>query len=83
MNRRTIPNKLLIVPVKEESDIINVSTKHKDAVTGKVYLSGRAPENDPQVEDGQTIQYRRGGTNCLIDDVEMILIDYGQILYIY
>lgn len=82
MNRRTIPGKLLVVKIDEPEGTIIKIKKKTETVQSKVLMAGKAPEGEYQIEDGQIIQHLMGGQSVFIDDVDMMLIDWSQILYI-
>lgn len=82
MNRRTIPGKLLVIKIDEPEGAIIKIKKKTEVVRSKVFMAGRAPEEEAQIEDGQIIQHLIGGQSAFIDDVDMTLIDWSQILYI-
>ena len=80
-SRRSIPEKLLVVPIKRESVI--VVTDNLKSIDVNVVLAGRAPEGEPQVKDGDRLSVIRGGQKVWIGDIELTQIDYKQILFIY
>ncbi len=83
MNRRMIPGKLLVFPENKSADSLIKVEYVKPSIDVKVYLSGKAPEGEPQIEDGQIIKIIPGGQKYDINGSIMLLIPYSQVLYIY
>ena len=80
-SRRSIPENLLVVPIKNESVIKTFETPK--TIDVEVVLAGRAPEGEFQAKDGDRLSVLRGGQKVWIGDIELTQIDYKQILFIY
>lgn len=88
ITRRMIPGKLLVVDADQdrENDIVipkSISGLASKTREVRVILSGKAPEGEAQIEDGQLLKVHTGGTAVDVDGVTMTMINYSQILYIY
>jgi len=87
LTRRMISGKVLIhLPESPKPDINGLVVAESATAKShdvRVFQSGQAPEGEPQIEDGQIIKVTNGGSKVNIDGVEMLLINYSQILYIY
>lgn len=81
-SRRSIPEKLLVVPIENES-VIKIIGDLPKTIDVKVILTGRSPEGEPQPNDGDKLTIIRGGRKVNIGDIELTQIDYKQILYIH
>lgn len=82
MNRRVIPEKLLVIKVNEPEGTIKKLEKKTEVVRSMVVMAGRAPEGETQIEDGTIIRHTLGGQKVVLDDMEHTLIGWGQILYV-
>ena len=83
LNPRMIQGKVFVSVYEEPvGSVIRIKT-NRNAVLGKVYMSGKSPEGETQLEEGNIVQYSLGGQKVKVGDEVLNFIDYKQVLYIY
>ena len=83
LNPRMIQGKVFVSVYEEPvGSVIRIKT-NRNAVLGKVYMSGKAPEGETQLEEGNIVQYSLGGQKVQVGAQVLTFIDYKQVLYIY